>query len=51
MLTLAPGPTRTGLSTASGTSEDRVRFQQPDEVVAAALAALDQTRTAPSVVL
>ena len=50
VLALSPGPTRTGFYATSGTTETGVRFQQPAQVVAAALRSLDRAQTPTSVV-
>lgn len=42
VMALSPGPTRTGFYAASGTSDVGVAFQEPAEVVATALTALDR---------
>jgi len=50
VLALSPGPTRTEFYATSGSSENGVRFQTPDEVVAVGLRALDARRTPTRVV-
>ena len=50
VLAVSPGPTRTGFYATSGTNETGVRFQQPAQVVATALRALDRPKSPVSVV-
>lgn len=50
VLALSPGPTRTGFYASSGTTETGVSFQQPAQVVASALRALDRAQTPISIV-
>jgi short-subunit dehydrogenase len=44
-MAFSPGPTRTDFYRASSSSERGVRFQSPEQVVRAALRALDRRRT------
>lgn len=50
VLALSPGPTRTEFYATSGSSDEGVQFQTPDEVVAAGLRALDAGHTPARVV-
>ena len=50
VLTLSPGPTRTEFYATSGSSDEGVQLQTPDEVVAAGLRALDAGHTPARVV-
>ncbi|WP_030608030.1 SDR family NAD(P)-dependent oxidoreductase [Streptomyces sclerotialus] len=50
VLAVSPGPTRTGFYAASGTDGTGTRFQSAEEVVAAALRALDRRRPPVSII-
>ena len=50
VLALSPGPTKTEFYATSSSSEHGVRFQTPEEVVAAGLQALDARRTPARVI-